>query len=159
LIETCSLPDDALLQAYARTGAYTDCYFTRLPAPVPFADYVTAFYTSWLFKLERIILRIAVSRPSTDADARQLAVGNVDTFAACSVEAHTGNQLLMCDFQGRTRSWFMVSGTRLLFGSAVVPVTVTESRFRWLLGLHRLYSRALLRAARSRLQSAAFSRG
>jgi prepilin-type N-terminal cleavage/methylation domain-containing protein len=26
LIETCSLPDDALLQAYARTGAYTDCY-------------------------------------------------------------------------------------------------------------------------------------
>jgi hypothetical protein len=83
----------------------------------------------------------------------------VDTFAAWSVEAHTGNQLLMCDFQGRTRSWFMVSGTRLLFGSAVVPVTVTESRFRWLLGLHRLYSRALLRAARSRLQSAAFSRG
>jgi hypothetical protein len=159
LIEKCSLPDDALLQAYAHTGAYTDCYCTRLPSPVPFADYVTAFYTTWLFRLERIVLRIAVSRPSSDAEARQLADGKMETFAAWTVEVRTGNQLLMCDFRGRTRSWFMVSGTRLLFGSAVVPVTVTESKFRVLLGLHRLYSRALLRAARSRLQSAAFSRG
>jgi len=159
LIETCSLPDDALLQAYARSGAYTDCYCTQLSSPATLADFVAAFYTTWLFRLERIVLRIAVSRPSSDADARQLADGNMNTFAAWSVEARTVDQLLMCDFRGRTRSWFMVSGTRLLFGSAVVSVTVTELKFGFLLGLHRLYSRALLRAARSRLQSAAFNRG
>jgi hypothetical protein len=158
LIEKCSLPDEALLQSYARAGAYTDCYCTALPHAVALADFVTAFYTNWLFKLERFVLRVAVSRPSTDSEARQLGDGGIDRFAAWTVEARTDEQLLMCDFQGRTRSWFMVTGAHLMFGSAVVPVTVTESRFRVLLGFHRLYSRALLHAARSRLQSPAFKR-
>lgn len=156
MIEKGELPADALLQKYVRSGAYTDCYSTHTPVAVSLADFVSAFYTTWLFKLERFILRVAVSRPSTDAEARQVAAGDIDCFAAWSAEARSDDQLLMCDFQGRTRSWFMVAGTRLYFGSAVVPVTVTESKVRFLLGLHRLYSRALLHAARSRLQSPAF---
>ena len=158
MIEKGELPADALLQKYVRSGAYTDCYSTHAHVTVSLADYVHAFYTAWLFKLERFILRIALSRPSTDDEARQVAAGDIDRFAAWSVEERSDDQLLMCDFQGRTRSWFMVAGTRLYFGSAVVPVTVTESKFRFLLGLHRLYSRALLHAARSRLQSPAFRR-
>jgi hypothetical protein len=50
------------------------------------------------------------------------------------------------------------SGTRLYFGSAVVPVVDAKSgqptlgfAFRALLGFHKLYSRVLLRAARARL--------
>ena len=159
MIKKCSLPDDALLQKYARGGAYTDCYSTPNSTAVSHADFVAAFYTTWLFKLERVVLRLAVSRPSTDTEARQLANGHTDTFAAWYVEERTDDQLLMCDFRDRTRSWFMVAGTRLYFGSAVVPERDSKSGggslgliIRLLLGFHRLYSRALLQAARSRLR-------
>ena len=88
-----------------------------------------------------------------------LAEGDIDMFAAWSVEARTENQLLMCDFQSRTRSWFMVTDKRLYFGSAVVPVRDPEtgekslgSTYSALLGFHRLYSRALLYFAVRRLQ-------
>jgi hypothetical protein len=160
LIERGSLPDDALLQKYVHSGAYTDCYTTTLATPVTHADFVTAFYTTWLFKLERFILRVAVSRPSTDDEARRLADGEMEAFAAWYVEDRTENQLLMCDYRDRTRSWFMISGTRLYFGSAVVPVRDRASgkssmgwTYRLLLGFHRLYSRALLYSAKSRLNS------
>lgn len=129
-IESCSIPDEALLNNYTREGTYTDCYVTDINAVVSLAQFITAFYTTPLFRLERFILKIAVSRPSTDAQAKQLAVGSIDTFAAWNVEARGKNQLLMSDFHRRTRSWLMVApasgsnGTaiRLLFGSAVVPV-------------------------------------
>jgi hypothetical protein len=74
-----------------------------------------------LFKLERLLLARLVSKSSTDAQAGQLACGTLDSFAAWSVEERREDQLLMCDFPGRTRSWLMVSamegenseGTRL----------------------------------------------
>jgi len=160
------LPEDALLVKYANAGAYTDCYITEIPASVTHAAYVEAFYTTAVFKLERLILAWFVSRPSSDAQARRLAAGELDSFAAWTVEARSVNQLLMCDFQGRTRSWLMVApvqgggpaATRLYFGSAVVP-TVNKATghadlgatYRALLGFHKLYSRVLLSAARSRL--------
>ena len=84
----------------------------------------------------------------------------------------------MCAMDGRTRSWLMVSrvptthevnetqratgaqdangssGTRLYFGSAVVPVMNKSTGksgmgivFKALLGFHKLYSRLLLSAA------------
>jgi hypothetical protein len=171
-ITTCSLPDDALLQKYRHTptgdtaSTYTDCYRARVTGNVSLADYVFAFYTSWLFRLERLILRHLVHKPSTDSGARALADGEIEHFAAWQVEARTSTQLLMCDFLGRTRSWFMVeavsdegeSSTLLRFGSAVVPAvgrdsntTLTGLAYRMLLPFHRLYSRLLLRAALSRL--------
>jgi hypothetical protein len=165
-IEPCPLPPDALLASYRAAGAYTDCYCTEIPGAVTPAQYIEAFYTTNVFKLERLILRWAVSRPSTDSEAQQLAAGAIDAFSAWRVEGRTENQLLMCDMHGRTRSWFMVvpgnaqegSFTRLYFGSAVVPVTDSRSGKRsmgWvfgaLLGLHRIYSVVLLRAARNRL--------
>ncbi len=117
-----------------------------------------------MFKLERWLLRLLVSRPSTDAEVRELARNARDTFAAWTVEARAPDQLLLCDFMGRTRSWLMVApaeapgGTRLYFGSVVVPernattgesaMPATHSR---LLGFHRLYSRMLLSAAARRL--------
>jgi hypothetical protein len=108
-----------------------------------------------------LLARIA-SRPSTDQQANELAFGTRHTFAAWRVEERGADQLLMCDFSGRTRSWPMVTplgsgGSRLYFGSAVVPITTAQGqatmgfRFNALLGFHQLCSSALLGAARSRL--------
>jgi hypothetical protein len=133
---------------------------------VTHAEYVATFYTTPVFKLERLLLAWLVARPSTDAQVQGLASGTLDTFAAWNVEARADDQMLLCDFRGRTRSWLMIDeiqvngapGTRLYFGSAVVPVTDRQSgqarlgfSFRALLGFHKLYSRVLLQAASRRL--------
>lgn len=156
------LPPGTLLARYAAAGAYTDCYVTELPGPVTQADFVHAFYTGAVFRIERLLIRWFLARPSTDAQVRQLAAGETDEFAAWRVEGRTSDELLLCDIAGRTRSWLMTAaegeGTRLHFGSAVVPErdrVTGEARmglpFKALLGFHRLYSRVLLGAARRRL--------
>ena len=150
MIEKDALPATSLLQKYEQSGAYTDCYSTRISNDVSLADFVTAFYTTWLFKLERFILRVLVSKPSTDEEVKLLSRGEMERFAAWYVEDRAEDQLLMCDFRDQTRSWFMVVPGRIYFGSAVIPVQ--KSSYRLLLGFHRLYSRALLAAAKSRLQ-------
>ena len=166
-IQSCALPQGALLHKYRERGAYTDCYVTELAWPVSRSEYVEAFYTTAVFKIERGILKWLAAKPSTDLEARQLASGALDSFAAWSVEGQAPDQLLLRDFSGRTRSWLMVlpienddrsESTRLYFGSAVVPVVSTASGkaslgfpFGSLLGFHKLYSRVLLNAARSRL--------
>ena len=165
-IQACALPEQAFLIQYARGGAYADCYAVEVARSVSHAEYVEAFYTGTLFKIERLLLAWFASKPSTDAQAKELASGAVGTFAAWRVEQRSADQLLMCDPSGRTRSWLMVSPagaggtacTRLYFGSAVVPVVDKQSgqatlgfTFKALLGFHKLYSRALLSAARSRL--------
>jgi hypothetical protein len=165
-ITATALPPQGLLAAYRDRGAFTDCYVTTLDRPLTLAAYVDAFYTTPLFKLERLILAAFAKRPSTDLQARQLAIGEVDSFAAWRVEAREPDQILLADMTGRTRSWLMVvpardgdsGGTRLYFGSAVVPVAhpATGQRrmgfvFSALLGFHKLYSRALLSSARRKL--------
>jgi len=162
-IKSCPLPDDALLSKYSSNGAYVDCFMTDIPFSVSHKQYVTSFYTTPLFKLERFILTWTVSKPSTDVQVEQLADGSTQAFAAWTVEARAENQLLMCDFIRRTRSWLMVvplgsGGTRLYFGSAVVPIVDSRTGkstlgfiFSVLLGFHRLYSVALLYAAKSRV--------
>src|SRR5262249_21100027 len=106
------------------------------------------------------------SLPSTDREAEELAAGSRNSFAAWRVEARDAGQLLVS--AGRTRSWLMAApvgpgsgvATRLFFGSAVVAPPRRRGGnappgfvFHALLGFHKLYSRALLRAAVSRLQS------
>ena len=163
-IEACELPNDALLRRYLDRGAYADCYVTELARPVQQAEFVEAFYTTAVFKLERWLLSWLIARPSTDAQARELATGHLTSFAAWNVEARETNQILLSDIQGRTCSWLMstpTSGSRsttLYFGSAVVPIVDRHSgqsrmgfAFRALLGFHKFYSRVLLRAAVSRL--------
>jgi hypothetical protein len=150
-----------LLRRYADAGAYTDCYAADIAARVSFAAYVEAFYVGSAFRPERLVLGL-IGKSSNDADARRLAHGEAETFAAWSVEARAADQLLLCDFQNRTRSWLMCEaregeGTRLYFGSAVVPVGVGSGAgrlgfpFDALLGFHQLYSCVLLGGARGRL--------
>ena len=162
-VRLCALPVGALLESYAQKGAYTDCYAIEMPLLVTQDQFVEAFYTSSIFKVERWLLAKFLSRPSTDAEARRLAIGALSTFAVWSVERREPDQILLA--AGRTRSWLMVSpvqatgtGTKLYFGSAVVPNRASGSeasgmgwQFRALLGFHRAYSRALLASARRKL--------
>jgi hypothetical protein len=146
------LPDGAALARYKAIG-YTDCFYVDVPKDVSFEAYITAFYTSWLFKMERIVLRL-VKRPSTDREVTELAIGTRTRFAAWDVEEREEQQILMCDMAGRTRSWLMVEpageGTRLYFGSAVVP-DKNSGKMGWLfhafMGFHKVYSVQLLKAA------------
>jgi hypothetical protein len=164
-IRSCTLPEHALLQRYRLSRAYTDCYSSEIEGAVTQATFVEAFYTTGVFKVERLILQWAVSKSSTDTQAALLAQGKVDGFSAWIVEERTADQLLLCDMHGRTRSWLMTmpiggeSGTRtrLYFGSAVVPAKGKPdagigTAYRLLLGFHKLYSRVLLHAAKKRLQ-------
>ena len=153
------LPEDALLQRYNDgSGHYTDCFTAQLSQKISLPQYVEAFYTAPLFRAERVILRYTVKRPSTDQDATDVAQAKTTSFAAWDVEDRTENQLLMCDFAQKTRSWFMArdteEGTQLFFGSAVTldPNTgklgALVEATTW---LHVIYSRALLKGAVKRL--------
>jgi hypothetical protein len=167
IIAACELPRDSLLLALRDDGAFTDCFSVDIQREITHVELIKAFYTTWLFKLERRLIRIFASKPSTDDDVEQLALGERADFALWRVERRTSDQILLADQSGRTRSWLMVepittaegaAATRLYFGSALIPRTdrVTGKKhfgavFTSLLGFHRLYSRALLRAAASRL--------
>ena len=166
-IQSYPIPTNALLSKYADAGAYTDCFATDIVQTVSHAEFVEVFYTGRLFKLERFLLRVLLSKPSTDLQVRQLAAGELNEFAAWRVEARAEDQLLLCAIDGRTRSWLMASttdvpsSTRLYFGSALLPGRKTGNAstgkpemgfvFKALLGFHKLYSRALLSAAARRL--------
>jgi hypothetical protein len=164
-VRTTALPTHSLLTRYVTQGGYTDCFVIDVPGEVSHARYVEAFYTTWLFKLERVVLKFLVAKPSTDLEARELAAGSREKFAAWSVEARAPEQLLARDFQGKTCSWLMTesgfeggaSATRLYFGSGIVPRSVRNGErrltfsFRALLPFHQFYSRSLLRAAASRV--------
>ena len=163
-VEKCPVPANAMLANYLMDRTYTDCYATEIPGQISLAEFVFAFYTTLLFKLERLILKLVVAKPSLDSQARQLADGASERFAAWHVEGRSANEILMCDFRGRTRSWLMVAPvgtvigarTRLYFGSAVVPIRGAKSlEFGFqtlLLGFHQIYSVLLLYFAKSRLK-------
>jgi len=165
-VVSCELPPQALLRSYDLDGGYTDCYRADIARPVTQAEFVEAFYSTAVFKAERLVLCL-LRRPSTDAQARELATGQRSRFAAWSVEDRREDQLLLCDFLGGTRSWLMTEAqcidgrpaTRLYFGSAVVSrARARDGRpaiglvYRALMGFHQLYSVILLRAALRRLQ-------
>lgn len=166
-------PEGSLLLQLRRSGSYADCYTIQLPIAVTQAEYVEAFYTTPLFKAERFILHLLARKPSSDQDAKDLALGKKDSFAMWRVAERSPEQLLLTDQTGRTSSWLMAvpertstattatTATRLFFGSAVTARTNTRtgkqelgSAFHALLGLHKLYSRHLLQAAGASLLAA-----
>jgi hypothetical protein len=166
-ITDCSPPAHSQLIAFRERGAFTDCYFADVNRHLTHAEFIETFYTTRLFKLERFIIRVFAWKRSTDRQARELALGERDHFAVWKVESRAANEILLADQSGRTRSWLMaephatanaVAFTRLYFGSALIPRIdrrTGEQRFGLLftalLGFHRAYSRALLRAAASQL--------
>lgn len=161
-VAEAALPPGALLGRYQVANSYTDCFVATVPGQITQAAYIEAFYTTALFKLERLILAVLLGRPSTDPEARRLAAGEASRFAAWTVEAREPDQILLRDFQGASRSWLMSvedsgsGATTLFFGTALVPRTGGDRLgrgFRALIPFHRRYARALLRSAARRLTS------
>lgn len=156
------VPAGSLLGSFAQGGAFADAYAEVVEGRVELPSLIEAFYTTPLFKLERWLLGRLVARPSTDEEARQLAQDQTQRFAAWTVVQRSATEILLD--AGQTRSWLCVeplataggAETRLYFGSAVVPMRPGGRfglAFHALLGFHRAYSRALLRAACRRLQA------
>lgn len=155
-----SLPAEVLLARYVSEGNYIDCFTADVPVAVAQADFVRVFYSSWAFRPERLLLKLVLGKGATATDVAELAAGKRTIFAAWSVEAQTADQLLLCDYQGLTRSWLMAAplgdgqSTRLHFGSAVVPRgrRLAGLTFRALTWFHRAYSQLLLSATVQRLK-------
>jgi hypothetical protein len=168
-IEQETLAEDALLKTYRggvrpeRWGRYGDCFSVSVDRGVSLGDFVFAFYTSPVFRLERLILGLLLGARSTNVQARALADESAASFAVWYVGKRTATQLLMCDRYERTRSWFRVvpmNGERTLlqFGSAVADARQGHSNadehgtgFRFMLRFHVLYSQLLLHAAKVRV--------
>ncbi len=154
------VPPGTLIAAQSeRIGGFADTFVTRVPGQVPLSDYVAAFYTSPVFKAERLILRLA-GHPSTDDDAIAVAQGTKDRFAIWRDPIRTQTELLMQEASGATASWFMVEPgseeTTLYFGSHVRPRADGSGMpflFKVLAGFHNVYSHALLSAAARRLRA------
>ena len=160
-IKKCDVLPNSLVAPFLEKG-YADSYRTEVNGYISLEDYVYNFYTSPLFKLERFILTWTVSKPSNDMDAQEIAKGNTEKFAAWTVENRNENELLMCDFTHRTRSWFMVKEvgtselprTQLYFGTGVSPSVNKKSMgllFNILLPFHKIYSISLLYFAKRQL--------
>lgn len=169
LIYPCEVPANSLLRVYKDGVGYADCYVVEVQGSITQKDFIEAFYTSHLFRIERTILKYIASSPATDDDAKQLAAGMATRISAWRVEEQSASELLLADFTGRTRSWLMAkpvcglatpSTTLLHFGSAVVSQKSRGARepsmgwlFHALLCFHRLYSRLLLLAAIRRIRN------
>ncbi len=157
-VTSCAVPSGGVLSPYAAQDAtYTDCFEARLTAQVSLARFLGAFYTTGLFRLERLALTLPLRRWIGDGELYDMAAGRSDEFAIWTVEARDSRQILLRERSGRTRSYLAVEAmdagvTRLLFGSAVVPGhgQTLPGAVRFMGPLHRAYSRALLGlAARS----------
>lgn len=162
-VAAADLPAESIAADYVEQGRYVDCFAVSMTDRIEFPQYLEAFYTSKVFKLERLILAAFVRRPSTDQQACQLAAGELQQFAAWSQEARTENQIIMCDYQQLTRSWLMAKSeagiTTLFFGTIIVPKgkAAAEGKqmgllFRVTLWAHLLYSKILLRSAIANLR-------
>lgn len=157
-VHATKLPAGALLEHYSASGAYTDCYTATLRGQASLTEFMTAFYTTPIFKLERWLLARFLRLPSTDQEAQLLSQGKLIRFSAWNVECRESNQAILA--AGRTRSWLMASQfpagsgtTALFFGSAIVPRKCGGLgwQFNALLFFHKLYSRLLLASAIRRL--------
>lgn len=157
------LPEWSFLNAErAKDGYYTDCFAVDVDGQVDLNAFIQAFYTTTIFKAERLVLSLAARLPSTDEQVAQLAAAQRTDFAAWTVEKRADTQILLN--AGRTKSCLMVAPngdqTTLYFGSVVVPEPAKGKKparlgpvFDTLLGAHRVYSRLLLLAAARNLKT------
>jgi len=145
-IIVCDVPTDSLLAGFGSADNYRDCFARNVPDEVGLSEFIERFYCSMAFRPERLLLSL-IRRGANNADARALARGEVDRFAAWNVIERREHEILLQDFTGATASWLstqaMTDGkSRLLFGSWVKkperPIT------RTLMPFHVFYSRVLL---------------
>jgi hypothetical protein len=155
-------PDGSVIaEQAALDGYYTDCFSIDKDSAVTLADFITAFYKTPLFRLERLLLKVTPKGGMSDADVDALARSKGDSISMWQVEQRREAEILLS--AGRTKSWLMVSphngGTRLFFGTVVVPEPPKRAGqaprlgpvFDSLMGAHKVYSRLLLGSAAQKL--------
>jgi len=145
-VTPCPVPEGSLLAEFGPASAHGDCYAKEVTGDVTLAQHIEAFYCSWAFRPERLALSL-IGRGASSKDARALARGEVESFAAWDVVGRRDTEILLQDFTGATASWLAVEAleggrTRLLFGSWVGKPD--RGLVRWLMPLHAGYSRVLL---------------
>ena len=74
------LPASAFLQRYSGDGGYADCFSVEVAGEVSLSRFIEAFYSSAVIKPELIAVGLLFSRPASNAQAKQLAGGDVKTF-------------------------------------------------------------------------------
>ena len=166
------IPPLALVGSYVgQCGTKVDCYRVQVPGQVLLEEFVGSFYRGHLFRFERWVIKTFIGRGSSEAQIEDLLAGKSSIFSAWTQTERCQDQLVMCDYQHRTCSWFMVQkvmkkevgdvdeaeGTWLYFGTVLKP-TDYAGRAEWLsypiftifLPVHDIYSRLLLgQAAKS----------
>lgn len=98
-VQQIAVPADSLLAQFAPSPGssaanYRDCFVREVREDVAFEEFVTRFYSSWAFTPERIALSL-IDRGASTEDARKLAYGEADSFAAWNVvERRSANGLV-----------------------------------------------------------------
>lgn len=162
-----TIPENGLLNSYDRQpGCYIDCFTVEIARTVTLFEYISVFFNTPVFRLERLLLGLFASKPSDEKALKDLASGIGTTFAGWKVESRNKDQLLMSVGSGPIRTWLMIESnlakpdvTRLYFGSGLVPVEQDSLGkpsigliYRLTLGFHKFYSRLLLWLAAKGLQ-------
>ncbi len=83
------VPDGSLLAEFGpppgvQSEPYRDCFMRRESGAVSLEQLIERFYCSWAFRPERIALGL-IGRGASSEDARKLARGEVESFAAWTV--------------------------------------------------------------------------
>ncbi len=165
MIRKTTLPAHAMLSRYADgTASYTDCFAYDYAGPVDLENFLNAFFNSWVFRLERFILKAAARVTISDEDTANFAAARSDRMGLWTAQDRDESQVLTIVGQGPIHSWWMVEPkgerTRLYFGSAIRPMTAKDGSQRMnpaakYGGLpHRIYARILLAVAARKLRAA-----
>ena len=168
-VQTGEIPESGYLKPYReRSSWYTDCFFVDVQGQVCLSQFISAFFTTFLFRSERWVLGVFTSSPSSDQNVMDLASGVSDRLSLWRVEARDDQQLILSFGELGVRTWLMVEphpeianvsrlyfGTGLDFSSRVAPEMDSQSRERKVsvlfypfLGFHRFYARLLLWSAK-----------
>ncbi|MEL6550324.1 MAG: hypothetical protein AAFQ54_08780 [Pseudomonadota bacterium] len=150
MVRRAEVPRESLLARYIEDPAsHVDAYVTAGEASL--ADFISAFFSSPLFRLERRILALG-GAASSDPQIALLAAGEGAHMAAWEVVERNAHELLLTVPNTPIRTWLAVAPGELWFGSAIVasdgqiPIAA-----RALMPFHALYSRSLLALAARRV--------
>ncbi len=79
-----SVPPGSLLAEFGAPDAYRDCFAREVAEVVKLPQLIERFYCSAAFRPERVLLGL-IKRGASSEDARRLARGEIDEFAAWKV--------------------------------------------------------------------------
>ncbi|MEM9351190.1 MAG: hypothetical protein AAGA47_13100, partial [Pseudomonadota bacterium] len=137
-----------LISRYSGGGSHVDAYAVTTAEPVELSDYVSAFFQTPVFRLERRLLSFG-GHASDAGQVLALAEGTGEAMAAWRVEDRSDRELLLTVPGTPIRTWLAVDEAQVWFGSAVLADETGKIAFaaRALMPFHAFYSRLLLSLA------------